>query len=122
MRPSFLPVLLFASYAAAIWTFPQKIGIYSMVQKLATYKLSSADESMVYGRLAIFYDDWIASAKLSSPVDSSQYRDGLFALLAHINAARSEAISDPAGVENLEYLVTRIRNSYADSVQKFFGH
>ncbi|KAJ2587048.1 hypothetical protein H4R99_008275 [Coemansia sp. RSA 1722] len=106
---------------AAVWTFPQKIGIYSMVEKLVQFKTSSTEERMIYGKLAIFFDDWVSSAKLSGQVDSAQYREGLFALLAHVNAARSEAISDKGGVENLEFLVSRIRNSYSDSIHKFFG-
>ncbi|KAJ1829422.1 hypothetical protein LPJ56_000364 [Coemansia sp. RSA 2599] len=92
-----------------------------MVEKLAQFKTSSVEERLIYGKLAIFFDDWESSARLSGSVDSAQYREGLFALLAHINAARSEAISDKGGVENLEYLVSRIRSSYSESIHKFFG-
>ncbi|KAJ2722982.1 hypothetical protein GGI07_002938 [Coemansia sp. Benny D115] len=105
----------------AVWSFPQKVGVYSMVQRLAGFKTSSQEEQIVYGKIAIFFNDWETSAKLSSPVDSPEYRNALFVLLADIGTTRSEAINDKAGVQNIDYLIDRIKASYGDSIRRYFG-
>ncbi|KAJ2854402.1 hypothetical protein J3B02_002693 [Coemansia erecta] len=89
---------------------------------MAQSEPGSMEERITYGKMAIFFDDWLTSAQLSSPVDSSQYRSGLFSLLAHISTIKSDAAKDPAGNQNIEYLISRIRSSYGDSLYKFFGH
>ncbi|KAJ2400557.1 hypothetical protein GGI23_001960 [Coemansia sp. RSA 2559] len=120
MRLNVLAILALAGYSLA-WTFPEKVGIYAMIQKLSQFKTGSMEERIVYGKLSMFLGDWRNSAKLSSAVESSQYRDALFTLLSDINAVRSDAINDTAGVDNLEYVINRIRLSYSNSIKQFFG-
>ncbi|KAI9504311.1 hypothetical protein GGI25_004392 [Coemansia spiralis] len=120
MRCNIIAMLALVSFSMA-WTFPQKVGIYAMIQKLAQFKTGSMEEQIVYGKLSMFLGDWRNSAKLSSNMASSQYRDALFALLSNVNTVRSDAINDTSGVDNLEYLVGRIRQSYANSLHQFFG-
>ncbi|KAJ2590825.1 hypothetical protein H4R99_006968 [Coemansia sp. RSA 1722] len=122
MKLKILSVVAFASCAAAAWTAAQKIGIYSMIQRMSQSEINSMEERVAYGKMAIFFDDWLTSAQLSSPVDSSQYRSGLFSLLAHISTIKADAAKDVAGNQNIEYLISRIRSSYGDSLYKFFGH
>ncbi|KAJ2006619.1 hypothetical protein H4R26_001259 [Coemansia thaxteri] len=113
-------VLLFAGSAMA-WTLPQKIGIYSLIQKLAQQKTGSIEEHIIYGKLAVFLGDMPTAAKLSNALESPQFRDALFSLLSNVNTVRSEAISDPDGVGNIDYLVDRIRKTYAESIKVFFS-
>ncbi|KAJ2307837.1 hypothetical protein H4S02_008103 [Coemansia sp. RSA 2611] len=120
MRSGLLAFLLFAVCAVA-WNFPEKVGVYSMIHKLNQYKTGSMEERIIYGKLSMFLGDWRNSAKLSSARESTQYRDALLALLSNVNTVRSDAINDPAGVDNLEYLVIRIRQSYGDSLRSYFG-
>ncbi|KAJ2807334.1 hypothetical protein H4R20_001327 [Coemansia guatemalensis] len=120
MRSNLLVILLFAVCAVA-WNFPQKVGVYSMIHKLTEFKTGSMEERIIYGKVAMFLGDWRNSAKLSSARESAQYRDALITLLSNVNMVRSDAVSDPAGFDNLEYLVGRIRNSYSDSLKTFFG-
>ncbi|KAJ2368587.1 hypothetical protein IW150_005368 [Coemansia sp. RSA 2607] len=93
-----------------------------MIQKLAQTQPSSMDERIVYGKMAIFFNDWLTSAQLSNNIDTSQYRSGLFSLLAHLNDVKQDAAKDPAGSDNMEYLFLRIKQSYGDSLYRFFGH
>ncbi|KAJ2504743.1 hypothetical protein GGI11_007251 [Coemansia sp. RSA 2049] len=120
MRLNILAILTLVGFSLA-WTFPQKVGVYAMIQKLSQVKTGSMDERIIYGKLAMFLGDWRISARLSSSVETTQYRDALFALLSNINAVRSDAINDTAGVDNLDYVVIRIRQSYSNSLQQFFG-
>ncbi|KAJ2780910.1 hypothetical protein GGI15_003378 [Coemansia interrupta] len=122
MQLKVLSLLFLASCAAATWTSAQKIGIYSMIQKLAQTQPSSMDERIVYGKMAIFFNDWLTSAQLSNNIDTSQYRTGLFSLLAHLNDVKQDASKDPAGSDNMDYLILRIKQSYGESLFRFFGH
>ncbi|KAJ2555705.1 hypothetical protein EV175_002204 [Coemansia sp. RSA 1933] len=120
MKLNLLAILALCGCSLA-WTFPQKVGIYAMIQKLSQFKTGSMEERIIYAKLAVFLGNWRNSAKLSSAVESSQYRDALFTLLTDINSVRSDAINDTAGVDNLEYVVIRIRQSYTNSIKQFFG-
>ncbi|KAJ1750783.1 hypothetical protein LPJ79_002622 [Coemansia sp. RSA 1821] len=120
MKSNLLVTILLVACAAA-WTFPEKVGVYSMIHKLTQFPTGSMEERIIYGKLAMFLGDWRNSAKLSSARESSQFRDALLVLLSNVNTVRSDAINDPAGVDNLEYLVGRIRQSYGDSVRAYFG-
>ncbi|KAJ1844678.1 hypothetical protein LPJ70_002845, partial [Coemansia sp. RSA 2708] len=102
MRGGLLAFLLFAVCAVA-WNFPEEVGVYSMIHTLNQYKTGSMEERIIYGKLSMFLGDWRNSAKLSSARKLTQYRDALLALLSNVNTVRSDAINDPAGVDNLEY-------------------
>ncbi|KAJ2055811.1 hypothetical protein GGI17_006507 [Coemansia sp. S146] len=101
---------------------PQKIGIYTMIQKLTEQKVGSAEEHVIYAKLAIFFGDMRSSAKLSYSLDSPQFRDALFSLLTAVGSAKVEAVNDPAGVDNLDYLIGRIRKTYGESLRQFWSH
>ncbi|KAJ1719450.1 hypothetical protein LPJ61_006304 [Coemansia biformis] len=121
MKINLLAVLLVAATTVAAWGFPQKLGVYSMIQRLAQVKTGSQDERIIYGKLAMFLGDWRTSARLSSTRESVQYREALLALVTNINTVRSDAINDPNGVENLEFIIRRIRSSFNDSMRAYFG-
>ncbi|KAJ2781831.1 hypothetical protein H4R18_002640 [Coemansia javaensis] len=121
MKPNLLALLLFAASAAAGWSFPQKLGFYSMIQRLTEFKTGTGEERVIYAKLAMFMGDWRTSAWLSSNRESAHYREALLALVSDINTARSDAINDPGGVENLEFVIRRIRSSYNDSLKAYFG-
>ncbi|KAJ2878481.1 hypothetical protein GGI21_003186 [Coemansia aciculifera] len=114
-------VLLIAGQCLA-WSMPQKIGIYTMIQKLTQQQVGSSEEHVIYAKLAIFLGDVPTSAKLSHPLASPQFRDALFSLLTNVNSAKIEAVNDPAGVDNLDYLIGRIRKTYGESLKQFWGH
>ncbi|KAJ2749015.1 hypothetical protein IWQ56_007320 [Coemansia nantahalensis] len=121
MKLNLLAALLAGATAVAAWTFPQKLGVYSMIQRLAQAKTGSVDERIIYGKLAMFFGDWRTSAWLSSTRESQQYRNALLTLVTDINTVRSDAINDPNGVENLEYIIRRIRFSFQDSLAVYYG-
>ncbi|KAJ2688891.1 hypothetical protein H4R19_006536, partial [Coemansia spiralis] len=121
MKFNLLAVLLVGTTAVAAWDYPQKLGVYSMIQKLTQYKTGSMDERIVYAKLAMFFGDWPTAARLSSAKESQQFRNALLGLVTNINSVRSEAINDSNGVENLEYIIRRIRSSYQDSLRDYFG-
>ncbi|KAJ2860563.1 hypothetical protein GGH94_005442 [Coemansia aciculifera] len=114
-------VLLLVGHSLA-WSMPQKIGIYTMIQKLTEQKVGSAEEHVIYAKLAIFFGDMRSSAKLSHSLDSPQFRDALFSLLTTVSSAKVEAVNDPAGVDNLDYLIGRIRKTYGESLRQFWSH
>ncbi|KAJ2809888.1 hypothetical protein GGI24_007127 [Coemansia furcata] len=93
-----------------------------MIQRLAEQKVASGEEHVIYARLAVFFGDVRASVKLSYPLDSPQFRDALFSLLMTAGSAKVEAVNDPAGVDNLDYLISRIRKTYGESLKQFWGH
>ncbi|KAJ2741305.1 hypothetical protein GGI20_005279 [Coemansia sp. BCRC 34301] len=112
-------VLLLAGQSLA-WSMPQKIGIYTMIQKLTEQQVGSAEEHVLYAKLAVFLGDINTSAKLSHPLQSPQFRDALFTLLTAVGSAKVEAVNDPAGVDNLDYLIARIRKTYSESLRQFW--
>ncbi|KAJ2437585.1 hypothetical protein GGF42_008578 [Coemansia sp. RSA 2424] len=89
---------------------------------LADKKTGSIDEHIIYGKLAVSLGDTRTAEKLSNALESPQFRDGLLSLISIANTLRSEAIDDPDGVGNFDYLVARIRKTYAESSKLFFGH
>ncbi|KAJ2501408.1 hypothetical protein GGH96_001931 [Coemansia sp. RSA 1972] len=120
MRSGLFAFLLLIVCAAA-WNFPEKVGVYSMIHKLTEFQTGTMEERIVYAKLSMFLGDWRTSAKLSSARESAQFRDALLVLLSNINTVRSDAISDPSGADNFEYLTRRVRMSYGDSLKTYFG-
>ncbi|KAJ2577535.1 hypothetical protein GGF44_003480 [Coemansia sp. RSA 1694] len=113
--------LLLAGHSLA-WSMPQKIGIYTMIQKLTEQGVGSSEEHVIYAKLAVFFGDVRTSAKLSNSLQSPQFREALFTLLTAVSSAKVEAVNDPAGVDNLEYLIGRIRKTYGESLRQFWTH
>ncbi|KAJ2488812.1 hypothetical protein IWW37_004516 [Coemansia sp. RSA 2050] len=103
------------------WTMPQKVGIYTLIQKLAEQKVASAEELVTYAKLAVFLGDVRTAVKFSYSLDSPQFRDAMLSLLTTVGSAKAEAMNDPAGVDNLDYLIVRIRQTYGESLRKFWG-
>lgn len=117
-----VPLFLIFTSTGLAWSFAQKVGIYSLIHRLSEFKTGSVEEHVIYGKIAMFLEDWHTSAKLSHGFETPQFRDALYSLMATINTGRSEAISEPAGLDNLEYLLQRIRKSYSSSLSSFFSH
>ncbi|KAJ2111012.1 hypothetical protein GGI16_000023 [Coemansia sp. S142-1] len=101
---------------------PQKIGIYTMIQQLTQQQVGSSEEHVIYAKLAVFLGDVRSSAKLSYSLDSPQFRDALVSLLMTVGSSKIEAVNDPAGVDNLNYLMLRLRKTYGESLRQFWSH
>ncbi|KAJ2688612.1 hypothetical protein IWW39_002084 [Coemansia spiralis] len=113
-------ILMLAGHSMA-WTMPQKVGIYTLIQRLAEQKVASAEELAIYTKLAVLFGDVRTAVKLSYSLNTPQARDAMISLLTTVGSAKAEAMNDPAGVDNLDYLIVRIRNTYGESMKKFWS-
>ncbi|KAJ2059572.1 hypothetical protein GGI08_003214 [Coemansia sp. S2] len=99
----------------------QKKGLmYPRIVELADTKTGSVGEHVIYGKLAQALGDVRSSEKLSYMLVSPEFREGLLSLIATVNLVRSDSIDDPEGVGNFDYLLGRIRKTYAESLKRFF--
>ncbi|KAJ2744989.1 hypothetical protein GGI20_002526 [Coemansia sp. BCRC 34301] len=120
MKISKAAVILFLSAHSLAWDLQQKFDLYTKILMLAERSTGSIDEHIIYGRLAVSLGDRRAADKLSSTLESPQFRDGLLSLITTINTVRSEAIDDPDGVGNIDYLIGRLRKTYIKSAKQSF--
>ncbi|KAJ2836527.1 hypothetical protein FBU31_001350 [Coemansia sp. 'formosensis'] len=112
-------ILFFASHILA-WDVLQKLNLYPRIIELVDMKTGSVEEHIVYGKLAQFLADTRTAEHLSYPLRSPQFRNGLLSLISSVNLVRSEAIDDANGVSNIDYLVGRIRKTYAESLKQYY--
>ncbi|KAJ2867751.1 hypothetical protein GGH94_000625 [Coemansia aciculifera] len=122
MNLSRVAAMLFLASHSLAWDLQQKINMYLKIIELAEVKTGSVGEHIIYGKLAQSLGDVRTAENLSYLLVSPQFRDGLLSLITTVNLVRSEAIDDPDGVGNFDYLVGRIRKTYAESLKQFFGH
>ncbi|KAI8321195.1 hypothetical protein GQ54DRAFT_311999 [Martensiomyces pterosporus] len=121
MKSALAVLLISSAWCGSAWTIGQKFGIYAMVQRLPRYQTSSQPERDVYVKVSMFLGNFKNAAALYKGVGTADYQNALFTLLTDVNAARSDAIDDPSGVLNMDYLVGRIRTSYLASVHAMFS-
>ncbi|KAJ1950198.1 hypothetical protein EC988_004478 [Linderina pennispora] len=108
---------LFTQLTAATWSLQQKVLFYTLGQQLAKVSTGTPNERTIYIKLAEFLEDKDTAKGLNNDFAEYDYRESLYKVMEGLNTkARAEAIKDPNGQVTIDFLLTRLRQSYAHAV------